>query len=470
MTRDEFFNKKAAGALWDVGVSIKRGNPLPLDADSVFGSLADAQTYVAGVLAYPGQILAVVPETGDTVIYYVKPKADGSGFELAEVGGKVEIDSTTIVTNEAGQLALKGFVDAEEGAQLTKSNGELKWIVPSAETVEGLKAAVQALQTTVASHTEDITDLKKLTIKKLTTASEGASASYQLEKDGVKVGDVIDIPKDMVVESGTVETYTDETAPTVGGEKLAAGTYIVLTIANKAGDKLYIPATSLIDVYTAENKEGSVVKVEVANNKISANLTDEYKTTLDGAVTKANSAVQAVIKGENAGQIKVDGTVIDVITKDQTITFVEETITNKIAQKTGEITGTIKDYVDDQDLAIKKAILGEANLEKDVPTLIGEEDTAIKEHITNTLADYLKSTDAESTYATKDALEETKTALETAIGQVTHPKASNTDYGTVKGDGENIDITEGNISIKKVGLSVISQDVDELILDCNPTA
>lgn len=466
MTRDEFFTKKAAGALWDVGVSIKRGNPLPLDADSVFGSLADAQTYVAGVLAYPGQILAVVPETGDTVIYYVKPKADNTGFELAEIGGKVEIDSTTIVTNEAGQLALKGFVDAEEGAQLTKSNGELKWVVPSAETVEGLKAAVQTLQTTVASHTEDIADLKKLTIKKLTTASAGASASYQLEKDGVKVGDVIDIPKDMVVESGAVETYTDETAPTVGGEKLAAGTYIVLTIANKAGDKLYIPATSLIDVYTAENKEGSVVKVEVANNKISANLTAEYKATLDGAVTKANSAVQEVIKGENAGQIKVDSTVIDVITNAQ----IKAAVADDITTAKNEAVTAAGTAADEKDLALKTAILGADNLEKSVPTLINEEDTAIKEHITTTLADYLKSTDAENKYATKDALEETKTALETAIGAVTHPKASDTAYGTVKGDGENISITDGDITIKKVGLSVISQDVDELILDCNPTA
>jgi hypothetical protein len=38
--RDKFFADKAVGALWDVAVSMKRGNPLPLDSSSVFDSYA----------------------------------------------------------------------------------------------------------------------------------------------------------------------------------------------------------------------------------------------------------------------------------------------------------------------------------------------------------------------------------------------------------------------------------------------
>ena len=52
--RDDFFANKAVGALWDVAVSIKRGNPLPLDSNSVFASYEALETYVAGPLAYPG--------------------------------------------------------------------------------------------------------------------------------------------------------------------------------------------------------------------------------------------------------------------------------------------------------------------------------------------------------------------------------------------------------------------------------
>ena len=48
MTLTEFFNKLKNGARWDVGVSINRSNALPLDANSVFKTLEDAQNYAAG--------------------------------------------------------------------------------------------------------------------------------------------------------------------------------------------------------------------------------------------------------------------------------------------------------------------------------------------------------------------------------------------------------------------------------------
>ena len=100
ISRDEFFDAKAKGALWDVGVSIKRGNPLPLDADSVFDSLANAQTYAAGVLSYPGQVLAVVAED-TTTIYYLDNECN-----LVEVGGKVEVDGKSIEL-VGGKVAVK---------------------------------------------------------------------------------------------------------------------------------------------------------------------------------------------------------------------------------------------------------------------------------------------------------------------------------------------------------------------------
>ena len=76
MTKTEFFNKLASGAKWDVGVSIARGNPLPLDANSVFQSIEDANTYVAGVLAYPGQYITVVGEN-ETAAYVIVTNAAG---------------------------------------------------------------------------------------------------------------------------------------------------------------------------------------------------------------------------------------------------------------------------------------------------------------------------------------------------------------------------------------------------------
>lgn len=69
--RDDFFSALESGARWDVGVSIDRSNPLPLDSRSVFKSLTDAQTYAEGVFSYPGQIIAVVSEDNKVAVYAI---------------------------------------------------------------------------------------------------------------------------------------------------------------------------------------------------------------------------------------------------------------------------------------------------------------------------------------------------------------------------------------------------------------
>ena len=79
--RDDFFNAQAKAALWDVSVSLQRGNPLPLDANSVFESYEDLTEYVAGKIAYPGQIVAVV-EKAQTKIYYLD-----QNLAICSIGG-----------------------------------------------------------------------------------------------------------------------------------------------------------------------------------------------------------------------------------------------------------------------------------------------------------------------------------------------------------------------------------------------
>ena len=64
MTNKELFDKLNSGARWDVGVSINRTNPLPLDANSLFESLNAATDYAkTNVLAYQGQIISVVSDS-----------------------------------------------------------------------------------------------------------------------------------------------------------------------------------------------------------------------------------------------------------------------------------------------------------------------------------------------------------------------------------------------------------------------
>ena len=146
------------------------------------------------------------------------------------------------------------------------------------------------------------------TITKLTAASAGASASYQLTKDGTGVGAVIDIPKDMVVSSGAVVTN-----PT--GQP--AGTYIELTLANATNDKLYINVGDLIEYVTSGSQTGDmvVVNVDANNHQVTATITDgtvtkaKLASAVQTSLNLADSALQKadITTGGANGTISVDG-------------------------------------------------------------------------------------------------------------------------------------------------------------------
>ena len=139
MTREEFFAAKNKGALWDVGVSINRTNPLPLDKNAVFDTYENALTYAKGVLAYPGQFIAVVGE--DAVTGYLITVAGGEGatlVKLAQTSGSGDVNeqlnalSTKVnnIVNEIGKASTDGsdatglykFIEANKDA-ITVLNG-----------------------------------------------------------------------------------------------------------------------------------------------------------------------------------------------------------------------------------------------------------------------------------------------------------------------------------------------------------
>lgn len=143
--RDDFFTALSKGAKWDVGVSIARTNPLPLDANSVFKSEADLEAYCGGVLAYVGQPVAVVTETSTTLYVLDQNKVP------QPVGTATEGDGKTIELTDDGILRIYGTGDAVEvGAQLVMGDGgKVKWVKPDTTTVEGLSSAVETLTQSV---------------------------------------------------------------------------------------------------------------------------------------------------------------------------------------------------------------------------------------------------------------------------------------------------------------------------------
>lgn len=110
------------------------------------------------------------------------------------------------------------------------------------------------------------------------TTSEGASKSYTIYQGEAKVG-VIDIPKDMVVESGEVVVNP------VGQE---AGTYIKLVLANATNDVIYVNVGTLVDIYKAQ---ASATQIQLA---IDSSTREISATVVAGSITATELAANAV--------------------------------------------------------------------------------------------------------------------------------------------------------------------------------
>lgn len=87
------------------------------------------------------------------------------------------------------------------------------------------------------------------TIEKLDAATEGFSATYRLKKTTTSgesyVGDEINIPKDLVVQSGSIKEVTEANVPYDGAQ--VGDTYIELVLSDPETSHIYIPTKGLID-------------------------------------------------------------------------------------------------------------------------------------------------------------------------------------------------------------------------------
>lgn len=153
-------------------------------------------------------------------------------------------------------------------------NHKLKTVYVSVDSVGGL-ATTSYVDTKVGAVKVPAYTLTKST-------STDYAAVYHLQKDGANVGEAINIPKDMVVESGKVVwgSYADGVF-TPATDKKNATPYVELTLANSTANKIYIAVADLVN----EHKAGT--GIEITNN------TDGTRTI--GLDPDTNSNIQASI-------------------------------------------------------------------------------------------------------------------------------------------------------------------------------
>ena len=274
---------EAIDSFADVEAEIaKKQDIIPANTYDAYGAAADAKSAVIGA--------STDGANADTIYgakAYAKGQADAAaeaaGEALAEAQAKVAsvsaADKSVAVGGTATAPTVGVAISAGEGNALSLAADGLMVTVPAAAEYSIVKAA----------------------------ESGDYAAVYNLTKDGAVVGASINIPKDMVVESGAVvENPTGQ----------AAGTYIELKLQNVT-EPLYINVGSLIEYVTSGSATGDMVVVAVSeDHKVTATITDGTvtKAKLEAGVQTslglADSALQKadITSGTANGTIAVEGT------------------------------------------------------------------------------------------------------------------------------------------------------------------
>ena len=227
---------------------------------------------IAVVSALPDTLVAgkvYVNTTDKSVTYY-----DGATSTVAVPATVDTIGDSTPDNDLANVKAIKDFIKA----QIAKIPAQTDYTVTLVDetTADGELTKQTIKQGEAGSETEVGTIVvPDLVMEVKATPNDGYLKTYQFTY-GTGTTFEIDIPKDLVVESGDVIVVSDD-APVSG---LTNGTYLKLVIVNQT-EPIYINTSDLCDVYTGKTATDGV--------SVSVSDTNEISATLVGkAVTEAN--------------------------------------------------------------------------------------------------------------------------------------------------------------------------------------
>ena len=235
-----------------------------------------------------------------------RPTTTGTQFGsiAANVAMLNKSEVETYLDNLCSDLntALDGKVDsvsaADASVTVTGGKAAQVGVAISAATGNLLQLAEDGLKVIAPAAAE-------YTIQKAAEAESGFAATYKLMKDGVQVGASINLIKDMVVSSGTVETKS------TSGDWGAAGTYLVLTLANATNDKVYINVGDLIEYVTSGSTAGDQIVVSVSSDhKVTASISAGTVTATELS-SGVNADIAKGVAAKTATDAILDGSTLD---------------------------------------------------------------------------------------------------------------------------------------------------------------
>ena len=180
-------------------------------------------------------------------------------IQIKDLAGNLLFPKTkgAVVINNAGE----NLGGVEAGAQVNK--------------LEGIK--IDGVELTIKNKIAEYTTpaAAEYSMAKQVTAEEGFAATYYLTKDGVQVGEKINIAKDQVLDNVELKQCTEAGKPIAGLE--VDDYYFDFTFKNKS-EHIYLAAKDLTDVYTAGNG------LTLVDGKFAINTEDT--TVVDTVVTE----------------------------------------------------------------------------------------------------------------------------------------------------------------------------------------
>lgn len=168
--------------------------------------------------------------------------------DLIVTGGTINltpVDSSIVITEaESGVKSIGVAIAPQEGNTLVAVEGGL--FVPTVVAPE-------------------------YTIEKQETADDGFAVSYKLKKtvgeEVSYVGDVINVPKDLVLQSATLETVSETDVPYTGA--VVGDPYVHMIFNDASASDIFVPVKGLVDTYTAGDG------IEIVDNVISVKIAAE---------------------------------------------------------------------------------------------------------------------------------------------------------------------------------------------------
>lgn len=272
---------------------------------------------------YDEKLKAWVGAADDAVLAAAKKYADDLGVNYDAAGtAQTKVDALAngaVAANTAALATLNGEAEGSVKKAVADAKSALEASIAGVEgKADAAAAAAKAAQDDVDAVELDMGDVDGLSTTNKTvvgainevlaavgtggtaavvtmttdTTSDGALKSYTIKQGNSTIG-VIDIPKDMVVESGEV---------VVNPEGQTAGTYIKLVLANVA-EPLFINVGTLVDIYKAKANAAQVqVTIDSQTREISAAI---VAGSIGTAEIADNAVVTAKIADANVTKAKL---------------------------------------------------------------------------------------------------------------------------------------------------------------------